>query len=368
MIVVRVKSEVDDDEHRRLAVHWERHGHRAVTCRVGRWTLVALPDTTPLPDPATAHLVALLRSNPTVVDVVDATDAPPLVSRCATGEDTGVPVAADRVIGGGGFSLIAGPCAVEGGEQLMGLARDLAARGAGLLRGGVYKPRTSPYAFQGLGSDGLTMLRAASAATGLPVVTEVLDAAHVAAVAEQADMLQVGSRNGQNFALLKEVALTGLPVLLKRGFGCTVDEWLHSAEYVLAAGNSGVVLCERGIRTFESATRFTLDISAVPLVKRLSHLPVIVDPSHACGRRDLIIPLAAAAAAAGADGVMVDVHPCGPAALCDGAQALSPAEFGSLVTRVGQVLGRDPQRHDTPRHDTEPARRGGRLSVVNSAV
>ena len=337
MIVARMRSTVELAEQHRLAAHWDGQGHRSFRCRVGRWTLVTFPDVV-AGSPAGQEFVEALHAVPGIESVVDSTESPPLASLLATGEPSVVPVAGDRSVGGGGFTVIAGPCAVEDETQLMTLAREVRDHGADLLRGGAFKPRTSPYAFQGLGGEGLRMLREASEATGLPVVTEVLDVAGVKAVAEVAHVLQIGARNGQNFALLREVALTGLPVLLKRGFGCTVEEWLHSAEYLLMAGNGHVVLCERGIRTFENATRFTLDISAVPLVKRISHLPVVVDPSHACGRSDLVEPLAAVAAAAGADGVMVDVHHDADAARCDGKQAITPEEFGALVHRTGRVL------------------------------
>lgn len=237
-------------------------------------------------------------------------------------------------IGGGGFTFIAGPCAVESLEQTLEAAAMAKAAGAVLLRGGAYKPRTSPYAFQGLGEPGLEILAEARAATGLPFVTEVVDVADVDRVAEYADMLQIGTRNSQNFGLLQAVGAAGKPVLLKRGLTATYEEWLMSAEYVAQRGTLDIVLCERGVRSFEPSIRNTLDISAVPMMHGLSHLPVIVDPSHAAGRRDLVVPLARAAIGVGADGVIVDVHPHPEQALCDGPQALFGAELDRLAVAV----------------------------------
>lgn len=228
-------------------------------------------------------------------------------------------------------TLIAGPCAVETPEQTLAAARMAATAGATMLRGGAFKPRTSPYAFQGLGKEGLEILAEVGEETELPIVTEVVDAHDVDLVAAYADMLQVGTRNMQNFALLQAVGMTGRPVLLKRGMNATVEEWLMAAEYVAQRGNLDIVLCERGIRTFEQATRNTLDVSAVPVAQRLSHLPVIVDPSHSGGRRDLVLPLSRAALAAGADGLIVDVHPNPETARCDAAQALTGDDMGELT-------------------------------------
>jgi 3-deoxy-7-phosphoheptulonate synthase len=243
----------------------------------------------------------------------------------------------DVRIGGGQPVLMAGPCVVEGREQIVETARAVKAAGAKILRGGAYKPRTSPYAFQGLGEEGLRYLAEAREATGLPVVTEVLEPDQVELVAEYADMLQVGARNMANFPLLRRVGKVGKPVLLKRGFSATVEEWLMSAEYVLASGNPDVVLCERGIRSFETATRFTLDLNAVPLTKELSHLPVIVDPSHGTGKRSLVTRMALAGLAAGADGLIVEVHPTPERAKCDASQTITPAELAKLH-RCGQAL------------------------------
>ena len=248
-----------------------------------------------------------------------------------------------RQIGGEHFSLIAGPCTVESRDQTLTAARAVAAGGASLFRGGAYKPRSSPYSFQGLGQEGLRLLAEAKAETGLPIVTELMDARDLEPVLEVADVLQVGARNMQNYALLAEVGRTGRPVLLKRGLSATLEELLMAAEYVLKEGNPNVLLCERGIRTFETAYRFTLDLTAVPVLKELSHLPVIVDPSHAAGRRALVEPLSLAAAAAGADGIIVEVHPEPDEAICDGPQQLRAdgfAEYAEKVERAAAVAGK----------------------------
>jgi 3-deoxy-7-phosphoheptulonate synthase len=239
--------------------------------------------------------------------------------------------------GGRDVQLIAGPCSVESRAMLLETARLVHDAGAVMLRGGAFKPRTSPYAFRGMGEDALEILAEARAATGMPVVTEVMDTRLVDLVARHADMLQVGARNMQNFALLAEVGQSGLPVLLKRGLSATVSELLHAAEHIMAAGNARVVLCERGIRTFETATRNTLDVAAIPVLKAETHLPVIVDPSHAGGRAALVAPLAAAAIAAGADGLIVEVHPSPADALSDGEQSITPPDFAALVRRLAAV-------------------------------
>jgi 3-deoxy-7-phosphoheptulonate synthase len=243
----------------------------------------------------------------------------------------------DVRIGGGQPVLMAGPCVVEGRAQVIETARAVKAAGAAVLRGGAFKPRTSPYAFQGLGEEGLRHLAAAREVTGLPVVTEVMEPEQVEVVAGYADMLQVGARNMANFPLLRRVAKSGKPVLLKRGFSATVEEWLMSAEYVLAGGNPDVVLCERGIRGFDPLLRFTLDLNAVPLAKELTHLPVVVDPSHGTGKRSLVTRMALAGLAAGADGLIVEVHPTPDQARCDAAQTITPAELARLH-RCGQAL------------------------------
>src|SRR5436309_8577503 len=254
----------------------------------------------------------------------------------------GVPIGPDT------FTFIAGPCAVETADQTLESARMAKRAGATLLRGGAFKPRTSPYAFQGLGEKGLRILAEVRDEVGLPVVTEVVDAHDVDTVAGYADMLQIGTRNMQNFGLLQAVGGVGRPVMLKRGMNATIEEWLMAAEYVAQRGNLDIVLCERGIRTFETATRNTLDISAVPVVHQLSHLPVVVDPSHSGGRRDLVVPLSRAAIAVGADGVIVDVHPHPDQALCDGPQALVDADLDQLAAAVRDLPPMLGRRLSTP--------------------
>jgi 3-deoxy-7-phosphoheptulonate synthase len=242
-----------------------------------------------------------------------------------------------RRVGGEHFALIAGPCTIETRDQTLSTADIVSAAGATMFRGGAYKPRTSPYAFSGLGQEGLRLLAEAKERTGLPVVTECMDVRDLEAVAEVADVIQIGARNMQNYTLLSEVGRTGVPALLKRGLSSTLEELLMAAEYILKEGNERVLLCERGIRTFETAYRFTLDLTAIPVLKELSHLPVIVDPSHAAGRRDLVEPLSLAAAAAGADGIIVEVHPQPDEAICDGPQQLRGSEFADYAAKVEQA-------------------------------
>jgi 3-deoxy-7-phosphoheptulonate synthase len=287
-----------------------------------------------------------LRGMPGVQDVHRISDPFKLVSRQHHPERSTVHVGTGDLqvaIGPETFTFIAGPCAVESAQQTLEAAEMAKAAGARLLRGGAFKPRTSPYAFQGLGVKGLEILADVREVTGLPIVTEIVDARDIDVVVEHADMLQIGTRNMANFGLLQAVGQCGKPVLLKRGMTATIEEWLMAAEYVAQRGNLDVVLCERGIRTFEPSTRNTLDISAVPVVQSTSHLPVIVDPSHAGGRRDLVVPLSRAAIGAGADGVIVDVHPDPENALCDGPQALLGQDLRALAQAVRQlppVLGR----------------------------
>ncbi|MGN1479843.1 MAG: 3-deoxy-7-phosphoheptulonate synthase [Acutalibacteraceae bacterium] len=252
-------------------------------------------------------------------------------------EDTVVEVRGVK-LGGGHFQLIAGPCSVESQEQITNIAKDVKKAGSKILRGGAFKPRTSPYAFQGLRDEGLKLLKNAGQAADMPVVTEIMDAAHIELFEEYADIFQVGARNMQNFELLKELGKSKKPVLLKRGLANTLQELLMSAEYIMAGGNENIILCERGIRTFETATRNTLDISAVPMLKKMSHLPVVVDPSHAAGIADMVHPLSLAAAAVGADGIMVEVHNDPAHALCDGPQALTPERFEALSNDVKKIL------------------------------
>lgn len=240
----------------------------------------------------------------------------------------------NTTIGPDTLTIMAGPCAIESEEQLISTARAVKAAGATILRGGAYKPRTSPYSFQGLEEEGLKLMKEAREETGLSVICEVTSARAIDAAVRYVDMLQIGARNMQNFELLKEAGKSGLPVLLKRGLSATIDEWLNASEYIMAQGNPNVVLCERGIRTFETATRNTLDLSAVPVIRAKSHLPIIVDPSHATGVRDYVMPLAKAAIATGADGLMIEVHPCPACALSDGPQSLTFEQFDDLCDRL----------------------------------
>jgi 3-deoxy-7-phosphoheptulonate synthase len=281
---------------------------------------------------------SILQLMPGVEKVLRVRHPYKLVSREVKSEDT-IVLVGDVGIGGGEIVIMAGPCAVESEEQLLAAARAVKKAGARILRGGAFKPRSSPYSFQGLAEDGLKMLAAARAETGLLIVTEAVNPSDVEVVSRYADILQIGARNMQNFSLLREAGESGRPVLLKRGFAATVEDWLMAAEYILATGNYNVILCERGIKTFETATRSTLDISSIPLVKRLSHLPVLADPSHSGGDWRLVPALSKAAVAAGADGLIVEVH-CDPArALCDGPQSLTPANFQQLMQEIS-VLAR----------------------------
>ncbi len=261
-----------------------------------------------------------------------------LASRAFHPHDTVISVGR-AAVGAKAITIMAGPCSVEGEEQAFTIAAAVAKAGATVMRGGAYKPRTSPYAFQGLGEEGLKILRRAADAHGLSVVSEVMDSQQVPLLSRYADILQIGARNMQNYALLREVGHTQKPVMLKRGMSSTIEEWLLAAEHVMSQGNQQVMLCERGIRTFETYTRNTLDLNAVPVVKELSHLPVIVDPSHGVGIRDKVAPMARAAIAAGADGLIIEVHHDPDHALSDGAQSLLPAQFDELVAQIRTIAG-----------------------------
>ena len=275
---------------------------------------------------------------PGIQEIVQITKPYKLASREWQTRDTVIDVGGVK-IGGEEVVMMAGPCSVEGVEMLMETARHVASQGAKILRGGAFKPRTSPYSFQGLGEEGLKMLARAREETGLKVITEVVTPGDVELVARYADILQIGTRNMQNYALLQEAGRVGHPVLLKRGMSSTIEEWLLAAEYLLSQGNRNVMLCERGIRTFETSTRFTLDINAVPLVRELSHLPVIVDPSQGTGRWSLVSPMSLAAVAAGANGLIVEVHPHPDDALSDGAQSLDFATFDRLAADLKRLAG-----------------------------
>ncbi|MEU7854670.1 3-deoxy-7-phosphoheptulonate synthase [Nonomuraea sp. NPDC049141] len=323
MVIVMGQEATGDDLASIVAVV-QAAGVEAFVSRGVRRTIVGLVGDVAQLDEAS------LRGMPGVRDVMRVSTPYKLVSRENHPERSTVHVGGVP-IGPGTVTLIAGPCAVETPQQTLEAARMAMAAGATLLRGGAFKPRTSPYAFQGLGEQGLRILADVREETGLPIVTEVVDAQDVELVASYADMLQVGTRNAQNFALLQAVGAAGRPVMLKRGMSATIEEWLMSAEYIAQRGNLDIVLCERGVRTFETGTRNTLDISAVPVAQRLSHLPVIVDPSHSGGRRDLVLPLTRAAIGVGADGVIIDVHPHPEQALVDGPQALVDTDLGELA-------------------------------------
>jgi 3-deoxy-7-phosphoheptulonate synthase len=312
---------------RQLAVHRSTGVSRTVLGVVGRTEEV---------DPAAIEILE------GVHEVVRITEPYKLASRTFKPENT-VVRSGDVRIGGDEVIVMAGPCSAETEEQVAGAAAAVKRAGAKVLRGGAFKPRSSPYAFQGLGEEGLRMLRSAASQHDLQLVSEVMDIGQIEMVGKYADIFQVGARNMQNFTLLRELGHVRKPVLLKRGISATIEEWLLSAEYVLSGGNTEVILCERGIRTFESATRNTLDLSAIPVVKKLSHLPILVDPSHGTGRRDKVVPMARAAIAAGADGLLVEVH-CDPdRALSDGAQSLYPDQFEHLMAElriIAPAIGR----------------------------
>ncbi len=282
---------------------------------------------------------------PGVQEVIRVTRPYKLVSREVKPESTVVEVG-DRPIGGGRLAVIAGPCAVESEQQMLAIARAVAEAGADLLRGGAFKPRTSPYSFQGMGEEGLRILARARKETGLPIVTEAVDEDSMARVEEYADAVQIGARNMQNFSLLKRAGRSRLPIFLKRGLSATLDEFLMAAEYIVSEGNNRVFLCERGVRTFGDHSRNTLDLSIVPSVKSLSHLPILVDPSHGTGRRDKVLPLARAAIAAGADGIMVEVHHQPEKALSDGPQAILPEQFTELMRSVRALAPLVGRSHD----------------------
>ncbi|MEG1446794.1 MAG: 3-deoxy-7-phosphoheptulonate synthase, partial [Ruthenibacterium sp.] len=276
--------------------------------------------------------IDLVRANPFVEDVKRVSEPYKKANLKFHPQNTVINVCGHQ-IGGGKFSVMAGPCSVESEAQILEVASAVKDSGAGFLRGGAFKPRTSPYAFQGMRAEGLELLQVAKRATGLPIVTEIMNTEHIPLFAD-VDMIQVGARNMQNFELLKELGHLKTPILLKRGLSNTIEEWLMSAEYIMAGGNENVILCERGIRTFETSMRNTLDISAVPMLKSKTHLPVIIDPSHAAGIAWMVEPLAMAAIAAGADGLMMEVHNDPAHAKCDGAQSLTPAQFDALMAKI----------------------------------
>lgn len=337
MIVV-LKHNVPDEKRNQL-ITWLRNQQIDVHPSLGEYqTVLGLVGDTSRID------MSLLESLDIVDSVKRVSDPFKCCNRKFHPDDTVVSVG-DAKFGGGHFAMIAGPCSVESEEQIVYVAKAVKAAGAQLLRGGAFKPRTSPYDFQGLHGEGIRLLEIAKQETGLPIVTELMNIKHLP-LFDNVDVIQIGARNMQNFELLKELGHTGKPILLKRGLANTLQELLMSAEYVMAGGNARVVLCERGIRTFETATRNTLDLAAIPMLKKMSHLPVIVDPSHATGIAALVKPMALAATVAGADGLMIEVHNDPKRALCDGAQSLTPEAFLDVMDGVRAVL---PHAYHTPR-------------------
>ena len=328
-MIIKLKSSTTDSQKQQL-VNWAESQGVSVCTVIGNVdTLLGFIGDT-------SHIDIEQLEAMEIVDAVKRIQAPyKKANRSFHPEDTVITVG-DAQIGGGKPVIIAGPCSVESEEQICNIAKEVKEAGAQILRGGAFKPRTSPYAFQGLRKDGITLLLEAKQETGLPIVTEIMDISQLP-LFDDIDIIQVGARNMQNFELLKELGKTNKPILLKRGLSSTLEELLMSAEYIMSGGNEQVILCERGIRTFERATRNTLDLSAVPVLKSLSHLPIIVDPSHATGKAHLVAPMSRAAIAAGADGLIIEVHNNPAKALCDGQQSLTPAAFAELKQSLDKV-------------------------------
>ena len=329
-MVVIMKPGTSQNEIRKLAAKFEAQNLKVgITNGVGCSILGLVGDT--------AHIdIDKILLNDYVERVMRVSEPYKKANRKFHPEDTIVDVNGVKV-GGGNFAVMAGPCSVESEEQIIEVAKDVQSSGAAMLRGGAFKPRTSPYSFQGMGVQGLKLLLEAKAETGLPIVTELMSPKYCELFEEKVDLVQIGARNMQNFDLLKEVGKMSKPVLLKRGLSSTYEEWIMSAEYIMSEGNQNVILCERGIRTFENYTRNTLDVSAIPAIKRMSHLPIVVDPSHSGGYSWLVEPLALAAIAAGADGLIIEVHNNPAKALCDGQQSLTPAQFDDLMKKAEQM-------------------------------
>ena len=329
-MVVIMKPGTSQNEIRKLAAKFEAQNLKVgITNGVGCSILGLVGDT--------AHIdIDKILLNDYVERVMRVSEPYKKANRKFHPEDTIVDVNGVKV-GGGNFAVMAGPCSVESEEQIIEVAKDVQSSGAAMLRGGAFKPRTSPYSFQGMGVQGLKLLLEAKAETGLPIVTELMSPKYCELFEEKVDLVQIGARNMQNFDLLKEVGKMSKPVLLKRGLSSTYEEWIMSAEYIMSEGNQNVILCERGIRTFENYTRNTLDVSAIPAIKRMSHLPIVVDPSHAGGYSWLVEPLALAAIAAGADGLIIEVHNNPAKALCDGQQSLTPVQFDELMEKAQKM-------------------------------
>lgn len=329
-MIIKVRAGSPEEEIKKLLATIERWPVKIHRSDGIEHVLLGLVGDTNSVDPT------MILSYDIVEDVVRIAEPYKQANRRFHEQDTQVRVG-DAVIGGGDFITIAGPCAVESREQILTIARSVAAAGAAILRGGAYKPRTSPYSFQGLGETGIDLLLEAKAETGLPIATEIMSVADVDRFDRDVDLIQVGARNMQNFTLLKELGHIRKPILLKRGQSATIEDLLMSAEYIMDGGNTQIVLCERGLRTFENYSRNTLDLGAVPIIKKLSHLPVVVDPSHGSGKRFMVEPLALAAVAAGAHGIIVEVHHDPERALSDGQQSLYPEQFASMMEKIGAV-------------------------------
>ena len=328
-MIILLKDRVNEKQVANLTNWLEHSGFQLHISKGAHQTIIGLIGDTSRVD---MDLIASLD----IVDRVQRIQEPFKSANRKFHQEDSVIDAGGAKIGGGHFQIIAGPCSVETREQIIGVAQAVKASGAGMLRGGAFKPRTSPYAFQGLHEKGLELLKEAKAATGLPIVTEIMEANHLP-LFEDVDVIQVGARNMQNFELLKTLGRTRKPILLKRGLSSTIKEWLMSAEYIMAGGNENIILCERGIRSYDTYTRNVLDLSAIPVVKELSHLPIIVDPSHATGKSRLVPSMSLAAVAAGADGLIIEVHNDPTHALCDGAQSLTPAQFDEVAKKVNAL-------------------------------
>ncbi len=333
MDIIVLKPEATEDDIRHVVKKLESKGLKAHVSKGTERTIIGVIGDTSRISEDEENAIRAIESVESVTRIIKPYK---LASREFKKEQTVIKVK-DRVIGGKKVVVIAGPCAVENKTILMSIAERVKEAGASFLRGGAFKPRTSPYSFQGLGVEGLKILAEARKITGLPVVTEIMDPRDMELVLEYSDIIQIGARNMQNFRLLLEVGQCNKPVLLKRGLSATIKEWLMAAEYILSKGNENVILCERGIRTFETATRNTLDLSAVPLLKELTHLPVVVDPSHGVGKWNLVIPMARAAVAAGADGLLIEVHTNPEEALSDGEQSLKPSLFRDLMDQIKPI-------------------------------
>ncbi len=322
-MLIQLKDHVTKEQQDQLCDQLKEMGVALHISQGNEQTLIGLVGDTSNVD------IERLRANRWIKKVTRISEPYKRVNRRMHPQDTVIKIG-DVTIGGGQLTLIAGPCSVESEDQMRSLASEVKAAGAQILRGGAFKPRTSPYSFQGLGADGIDLLLEAKAASGLPIISEIMDLSDLPYF-KDVDILQVGARNMQNFALLKELSKLNKPILLKRGLSATYEEWLMSAEYLMSGGNDKIILCERGIRTFETGTRNTLDISAIPILRQKTHLPIIIDPSHAAGIRELVRPLSHAAVAAGADGVMIEVHNNPEKALCDGPQSLPPEDYEKLA-------------------------------------